>query len=201
MAKLYQILNNMRGGTSKNLTSLNIAALEWLHGKYIELTQRKITISQALKEGKVSKDILEGHMYMYAYDPKTKTKLPYYDAFPLVIPIERYSPTKFLGINFHYLPYSLRNQLLSNMMENIQHRPGHGAYVDIHYPGIVKSIKYKSAFPCLHRYDLKQIRSNIIKIDEEGWLQSINLPIERFKKANLKAVWNDSEDHIRRRKS
>jgi hypothetical protein len=86
-------------------------------------------------------------------------------------------------------------------MENIQHRPGHGAYVDIHYPGIVKSIKYKSAFPCLHRYDLKQIRSNIIKIDEEGWLQSINLPIERFKKANLKAVWNDSEDHIRRRKS
>jgi hypothetical protein len=31
-----------------------------------------------------------GRMYFYYYDPKTKDSLPYYDRFPLVIPIERY---------------------------------------------------------------------------------------------------------------
>ena len=42
-----------------------------------------------------------GRMYFYFYDPKTKDTLPYYDKFPLVIPIERY-PDGFLGLNLHY---------------------------------------------------------------------------------------------------
>jgi hypothetical protein len=42
-----------------------------------------------------------GRMYFYYYDPKTKDTLPYYDKFPLVIPIERYSDG-FLGLNLHF---------------------------------------------------------------------------------------------------
>ena len=43
-----------------------------------------------------------GRLNMFLYDPKYKDKLPYYDVFPLVLPIQRYSDG-FLGINFHYL--------------------------------------------------------------------------------------------------
>ena len=32
-----------------------------------------------------------GKMYFYYYDPKTKDSMPYYDRFPLVIPIDQYS--------------------------------------------------------------------------------------------------------------
>ena len=45
---------------------------------------------------------LIGKMYFFSYNPKWKDKLPWYDTFPLVFPIERY-PVGFLGLNFHYL--------------------------------------------------------------------------------------------------
>ena len=47
--------------------------------------------------------IHRGGMFLFFYNPKLKDKLPYYDRFPLVIPLERYADG-FLGINLHYLP-------------------------------------------------------------------------------------------------
>ena len=55
-----------------------------------------------------------GNMYMFSYDPKYKNVLPYYDAHPLVFPIEFYS-NGFLGINLHYLPPMARASLMSNL--------------------------------------------------------------------------------------
>ena len=57
-----------------------------------------------------------GKMYMFFYDPKHKATLPYYDRFPLVIPIERY-PDGFLGLNMHYLAPKLRLSLLEGLMK------------------------------------------------------------------------------------
>ena len=53
---------------------------------------------------------------MFIYDPKLKKKLPYYDTFPLVLPLENYSDG-FLGINFHYLPIPLRVRLLDRVVD------------------------------------------------------------------------------------
>ena len=53
---------------------------------------------------------------MFFYDPKIKRKLPYYDRFPLVLPIETYS-NGFLGINFHYLSIPMRIRLLDRIMK------------------------------------------------------------------------------------
>jgi hypothetical protein len=41
-----------------------------------------------------------GNMYMFAYDPKFKEELPYYDRFPLVLVIGP-APGGFLGLNLH----------------------------------------------------------------------------------------------------
>ena len=38
-----------------------------------------------------------GRLNMFIYDPKLKKKLPYYDTFPLVLPLENYNDG-FLGI-------------------------------------------------------------------------------------------------------
>ena len=53
---------------------------------------------------------------MFLYNPKTKNRLPYYDVFPLVLPIR---PIKggFLGVNFHYLPPALRLRFLETLQE------------------------------------------------------------------------------------
>ena len=53
-----------------------------------------------IRDGKRAATPYYGKMNMFFYDPKHKKKLPYYDTFPLVLPIERYNDG-FLGINFH----------------------------------------------------------------------------------------------------
>ena len=47
--------------------------------------------------------ILPGNMYMFFYDAKLKDKLPYWDAFPLVLPFRKV-PGGFFGLNLHYIP-------------------------------------------------------------------------------------------------
>ena len=64
-----------------------------------------------IRDGKQSRTPHYGRMNMFFYDPKGRKTLPYYDTFPLVLPIESY-PDGFLGINFHYLPIPLRLKLL-----------------------------------------------------------------------------------------
>ena len=39
---------------------------------------------------------------MFFYDAKTQDKLPYWDYFPLCIPIKKYK-NGFMGLNLHYL--------------------------------------------------------------------------------------------------
>ena len=45
-------------------------------------------------------DAVIGRMYFFYYDAKNKDKLPQWDRFPLVLPIERYG-NGFLGLNLH----------------------------------------------------------------------------------------------------
>ena len=66
---------------------------------------------QLLRDGKRDNRPFYGKLNMFFYDPKFKKKLPYYDTFPLVLPLETYNDG-FLGINMHYLPIPLRVRLL-----------------------------------------------------------------------------------------
>ena len=51
------------------------------------------------------------NLNMFIYSPKFAKTLPYYDTFPLVMPLEL-AEGGFYGLNFHYLPYALRARLL-----------------------------------------------------------------------------------------
>ena len=63
-----------------------------------------------IRDGKQATRPFFGRLNMFFYDPKLKKKLPYYDRFPLVLPLENYNDG-FLGINLHYLPIPLRIKL------------------------------------------------------------------------------------------
>jgi hypothetical protein len=89
---------------------------EWFQKKASNL--RSIKRAELMKEEPLrqrSKHII-GSMQMFMYDPKHKDKLPYYDAFPLVIVI---GPAEggFLGLNLHYLPPALRLNFFANLMD------------------------------------------------------------------------------------
>jgi hypothetical protein len=55
-----------------------------------------------INKGKATLRPKYGIMNLFGYDPKHKDRLPYYDVFPLIFPLE---PAKggFIGLNFHYL--------------------------------------------------------------------------------------------------
>lgn len=168
-------------------------AVEWLRAKIIQLQNLRVTPDNILTEGKKVPFPSLGKMYFYGYNAKTRSKLPYWDAFPLVVPIESYGSSKILGINFHYLPYSLRNILLNRVTETInEDKDG----FTLEYRDIKGSVRFNYAIPCIHRYDLNNITSNIIEVPPQEWLTAINLPVERFRKQSRAQVWTDSRARI-----
>ena len=129
---------------------------------------------------------------MFVYDPKLKAKLPYYDTFPLVLPIKRYSDG-FLGINFHYLPYALRARLLEQVMKI----GGRGSKEDMQIiAGWSKLDRVRLIKPTVKRYLNNHVRSRFRRIDSEDFVTAIMLPIQRFKKGSASTIWADSRKMI-----
>ena len=136
--------------------------------------------AQLLRDGKITGRVNFGALNMFIYDPKLKNKLPYYDTFPLVLPIERYRDG-FLGINFHYLPYALRARLMSRLDPNANY-------------SALKNVRLVK--PTLKRYLNSNVRSRFRKLEEEDFMTAIMLPVQRFKKSSASKVWSDSRKVI-----
>ena len=136
--------------------------------------------AQLIRDGKITGRVNFGALNMFIYDPKLKNKLPYYDTFPLVLPIERYRDG-FLGINFHYLPYALRARLLSRLDPNANY-------------SALKNVRLVK--PTLKRYLNTNVRSRFRKLEEEDFMTAIMLPVQRFKKSSVNKVWSDSRKAI-----
>ena len=136
--------------------------------------------AQLIRDGKITGRVNFGALNMFIYDPKLKNKLPYYDTFPLVLPIERYRDG-FLGINFHYLPYALRARLMSRLDPNANY-------------SALKNVRLVK--PTLKRYLNTNVRSRFRKLEEEDFMTAIMLPVQRFKKSSASKVWSDSRKVI-----
>mgnify|MGYP001422495970 FL=1 len=136
--------------------------------------------AQLIRDGKITGRVNFGALNMFIYDPKLKNKLPYYDTFPLVLPIEKYRDG-FLGINFHYLPYALRARLLSRLDPNANY-------------SALKNVRLVK--PTLKRYLNSNVRSRFRKLEEEDFMTAIMLPVQRFRKSSASKVWSDSRKAI-----
>jgi len=130
---------------------------------------------------------------MFFYNPKFKKKLPYYDTFPLVLPLETYGDG-FLGLNLHYLPIPLRIKLLDRLVDysnNTNFDESTRIIVDYSRLKRVKLIQ-----PTIHKYLASQVQSQFRRIDADEFTVATLLPVQRFKKATAKEVWSDSRSMI-----
>ena len=105
----------------KGITPRTRESREWFRKKVQQLT--RVNRSQLVRNPEVKETSRQkyGTMIMFTYDPKLKDKLPYYDTFPLVIPIE---PAKdgFRGLNLHYLPPVLRAKFLDSLLDTTNNK-------------------------------------------------------------------------------
>lgn len=141
-----------------------------------------------------------GRMIMFFYDPKMANELPYYDRFPLVIPVEMYNDG-FLGINLHYLPPMRRAQLLDAIMN---------VYDDAHMDerrklmisyGLLRAyVRSRLYVPCVKRYLYSHMRSKFYMVSPEDWQMAVLLPTERFEKAAKTRVFTESMVKVKRTK-
>mgnify|MGYP001376837197 FL=1 len=152
-----------------------------------ETPQKILTRSEQLE----SKSVL-GKMYFYSYDPKHKDKLPWYDTFPLVFPIERYNDG-FLGLNFHYLAPKDRAILMDQLKMYANNKKyDETTKLKLTYNMLKGFTKIKRAKPTIHRYLTSKIKSKFVLVNADEWEVALFLPVERFRKASKKEVWAHS---------
>lgn len=154
-------------------------ATDWFYGKAKSAAGYRRNIIER-NPGRDTGDAVIGRMYFFYYDPKLKNKLPMYDRFPLVFPIEKYSDG-FLGLNLHYLTTSERQVLLGKLMSfRNNNKLNKITRLKMSYDLLQKTKAFGLVRPCIKRYLFSQVRSSFIEIYADEWENAIALPVESF---------------------
>ena len=165
---------------------------EWFRKRIQRLT--RVNREQLMRENEITKRATHsfGSMFMYFYDPKTKDKLPYYDTFPLVIPVEP-AEGGFRGINLHYLPPILRAKFLDALLDVTNNKK----YDDttkfrLTYDILNGARKMRYFKPCFKHYLLNHVKSRFAEVPAPEWEIATFLPTAQWKKASAGRVYSDS---------
>lgn len=168
------------------------AARDWLRSKIKDLKPTR----QALLNDKerLKTNTIIGRMYFYYYDPKLKDELPYYDRFPLVIPIERYQDG-FLGLNLHYISPRQRIELLDALSDFATNsKYDETTRLRLSWAKLKTVGKAFKAKPCVKRYLFKHVDSRFLEITADEWDIAALLPFQNFQGATANKVYNDSRN-------
>ena len=173
----------------------SLEARNWLRQKAAEV--RTVSPRATIQQGPLlTNRITTGNMYLFAYDPKTKEDLPYYDRFPLVFPFRRV-PDGFYGINMHYLPPLLRAKLMDALYDTINNdNMDETTRLRINYRILQSAAKFRFFEPCVKHYLNNHVKSRFLQVDPTQWDVALFLPLERFAKANKLKVYADSKKKI-----
>ena len=188
MAKLIDRIKQSLA--KEGLSAGTNSARTWLRAKVKELnpTTRALMADRDRLKGNST----IGKMYFYFYDPKTKDTLPYYDRFPLVIPIESYKDG-FLGLNLHYIHPKQRLILLDKLSETATNKNFDSkTKLRVSYSYLASASKAFEATPCIKRYLYTHIQSRFLEISADEWDIAALLPVESFVGASTSKVYADS---------
>ena len=131
-----------------------------------------------IRSGKATLRPKYGIMNLFGYDPKHKDKLPYYDTFPLILPLE---PAKggFIGLNFHYLKPGARVAFLRSLAnEATDKRFDKKTRYNINWRN--NTFMRKTA----KHYLFNHVRTSFLNITADEMAIAIFLPVARFKKGS-----------------
>jgi hypothetical protein len=163
---------------------------DWIKAKLKELNPRQQSVTR--DKVRLRDRSLIGEMYFFYYEPKLKDSLPYYDRFPLVLPIERYSDG-ILGLNLHYIHPKQRIILLDKLSEFLNNsKYDESTKFKINYSILKNASRIYESKPCLKRYLYSHIESRFIRISPDEWDIAALLPLELFEKHKTSKVWYDS---------
>ena len=164
----------------------------WLQNKISSLNASQRSLFRDVD--RTTRSAFVGHMYFFYYDPKHKEKLPYYDRFPLVLPVEQYNDG-FLGINLHYIHPRERMVLLDKLSETATDKSFDiNTRLRLNYQYLKRATKAFEARPCIKRYLFTHVRSRFVEVFADEWDIAAMLPMETFIGAGTNKVYADSRN-------
>ena len=184
MASVFDTIKIKAGDTDRSNN--------WYRGQ-VKRIASGTTAQQLFKQGKLARRPSVGRLNLFGYNPKLRKTLPYYDIFPLVLPLEAISGG-FIGMNFHYLPPLLRMRLLERMQARATDRDFDSntrfnvTYDDVKRLSIVK--------PTIKKYLYSYVQTGFLRINADDAAIAIYLPVQRFKKAPEATVYADSRKFL-----
>ena len=189
------LIDRIKSSLAKEgLTPRSNQARAWLQSKIKELKPNRTSLMR--DRNKLKESSVIGKMYFYFYDPKTKDTMPYYDRFPLVIPIESYNDG-FLGLNLHYIAPKYRITLLDKLSVTASNKTyDEKTKLRLNYKYLANASRVFEATPCIKRYLFSQIQSRFLEITADEWDIAALLPMESFVGASTSKVYAESEEQF-----
>ena len=164
-------------------------SMDWFRNKVRSI---KVSRQGMIGEGPTRSRQTYGSMFHFQYDPKMKGVLPYYDRFPLCIPVQK-APKGFHGLNLHYLHPRLRAQFLDALYDLVNNQKfDRTTRMRLSYNLIKSSSTLKWFKPCFKHYLSDHIQSKLLLIEPQDWEIAIFLPTDSFRKKSAASVWSKS---------
>ena len=185
--------------SASDIQTMQKNSLTWLTKKISELKNpSSIRTGIARERDRYTSRFVLGGMYYFYYNPKLKDDLPYYDRFPLVIPLERYNDG-FLGLNLHYLPLQYRIKFLDKLFDYaIYDSNDELKRLRVTYDILSASRRFREFRPCIKKYLYNHVQSKILAVHPNEWDIAAFLPIQQFRGATTREVWQDSIEEMRK---
>ena len=190
-----KVLSTVAKLLPKEIESGTEDSLQWFRTNVRDLKIKPQVIMRGL-EAVSNTGLKQGGVYMFHYDAKWKDTLPYWDKYPIVVPLELYSDG-FLGINIHYISPSMRVPLLQKMFEftkDNEELEGDARMI-IDYDTTQLESGLRNAGPCIKRYLTSHIGARITRVPKEQWETLMMMPTAKFN-VNANTVYADSRRKI-----
>ena len=165
------------------------ASMDWFRSR---VQNAKVSRASLISDGPTRVGHQYGNMYNFQYDPKTKKTLPYYDRFPLCIPVQK-ARNGFHGINLHYLHPLVRAQFLDALYDVASNTKfDRTTKMNLTYSMLKGASNMRFFKPCFKHYLSSNIASPLLLIEPADWEIAIFLPTESFRKVDKDTVWKES---------
>ena len=177
---IFEPLKDLQGNKQKSAS--------WYRNA-VSLIADRTSPSELFASGKLLGRPSAGRMSMFFYDPKTKSRLPYYDTFPLVLPLEGFRGG-FVGMNFHYLSPMIRFRLLNQLQRYATNSKFDSTTrLDVSYGRVGGLARVKQT---IKKYLYSHVRSGFMRVDLQDAPTAVYLPVQQFKKRSASYVYGKS---------
>jgi hypothetical protein len=170
-------------------------SIDWFQKKISELggnsPSAKYDLMKTTKPLQTSRFLL-GSLFIFKYDPKFKAELPYYDNWPcsLIFGIEN---DLVRGINFHYLPVTLRARLFDKLWQvAMVYRNNQQQCKRVTWKLLSNVAKFPEVRVAVKSYLYSHLQSRLLKVDIDDWKTAMLLPIASFAKKSISIVHYDA---------